>query len=281
MFKYLVGLVALIVAACAAFFSVQGLASLYAGQFLAVCVMASSLEIGKLVAASYLHRFWNKTSSLLKVYLVCAVIILMGITSMGIYGFLSSAYEKNYSKVELVESKEESVLSKKEFLEKEITSLNQRIATLNLARTEQEKRLPNMSSKSAKPIYEDIARSGEEINNLRERINDLSQQLLSSSDEIVNLKTEKKLNGDIGTLQFVASSFNITIETVVKWFTLAIVLVFDPLAVSLILAYNNMTSSDKIVSEPEEEEEIQEPIKQILVKRTEYLEPGGESKYRA
>ena len=251
MFKYLVGLVALIVAACAAFFSVQGLASLYAGQFLAVCVMASSLEIGKLVAASYLHRFWNKTSSLLKVYLVCAVIILMGITSMGIYGFLSSAYEKNYSKVELVESKEESVLSKKEFLEKEITSLNQRIATLNLARTEQEKRLPNMSSKSAKPIYEDIARSGEEINNLRERINDLSQQLLSSSDEIVNLKTEKKLNGDIGTLQFVASSFNITIETVVKRFTLAIVLVFDPLAVSLTLAYNNMTSCDKIVSEPE------------------------------
>ena len=94
MFKYLVGLVALIVASCAAFFSVQGLATLYAGQFLAVCVMASSLEVGKLVAASYLHRFWKNVAFLLKIYLVCAVITLMGITSMGIYGFLSSAYEK-------------------------------------------------------------------------------------------------------------------------------------------------------------------------------------------
>lgn len=286
MFKYLVGLVALMVASCAAFFSVQGLATLYAGQFLAVCIMASSLEIGKLVAASYLHRFWKSAALLLKIYLVCAVITLMGITSMGIYGFLSSAYEKNSSKVELVVSKEDSVNSKKEFLEKEITSLNQRVATLNSARTEQEKRLPGLSSKAAKPIYEDIARSGEEINTLRNRINDLSTQLLSSNDQIIDLKTEKESVGDIGTLNFVASSFGVSIETVVKWFTLAIVSVFDPLAVCLILAYNSLIAPKKkeeTIIKPEEAiEEVpeSEEVKPLLKRKIDIMEPGGESKYR-
>jgi hypothetical protein len=264
MFKYLVGLVALIVAACAAFFSVQGLATLYAGQFLAVCVMASSLEVGKLVAASYLHRFWNITSRLLKTYLVCAVLILMGITSLGIFGFLTSAYEANYSKVELVQSKEDTINTKKDFVEKEITSLNQRIATLNLARTEQEKRLPGLSSKAAKPIYDDIARSGEEMSHLRNRIDELSNQLLTSNDQIIELKTEKKSVGDIGTLQFVANSFNVSIETIVKWFTLAIVLVFDPLAVSLVLAYNNLNphKKERFIDTvlPELEREIHEEL---------------------
>jgi hypothetical protein len=281
MFKYLVGLVALIVASCAAFFSVQGLATLYAGQFLAVCVMASSLEIGKLVAASYLHRFWKSVALLLKIYLVCAVITLMGITSMGIYGFLSSAYEKNSSKVELVISKEDSVNSKKEFLEKEITSLNQRVATLNSARTEQEKRLPGLTSKAAKPIYDDIARSGEEINSLRNRINELSTQLINSNDAIIDLKTERGNVGDIGTLNFVASSFGVSIETVVKWFTLAIVSVFDPLAVCLVLAYNSLIipKKEEKDNEPLKKEEPEE-TKPLLKRKIEVMEPGGESKYR-
>lgn len=283
MFKYLVGLVALMVASCAAFFSVQGLATLYAGQFLAVCIMASSLEIGKLVAASYLHRFWKSAALLLKIYLVCAVITLMGITSMGIYGFLSSAYEKNSSKVELVVSKEDSVNSKKEFLEKEITSLNQRVATLNSARTEQEKRLPNLTSKAAKPIYDDIARSGEEISSLRSRIDNLSTQLLNSNDQIIDLKTEKGSVGDIGTLNFVASSFGVSIETVVKWFTLAIVFVFDPLAVCLVLAYNSLVVSKKekeIIKEEPQTREEPENVKLLLKRKIDVLEPNGESKYR-
>lgn len=253
MFKYLVGLVALIVASCAAFFSVQGLATLYAGQFVAVCIMASSLEVGKLVSASYLHRYWNKTSALLRVYLICAVISLMGITSMGIYGFLSSAYQENSSKVELVETKEDTVQSKKEFLEKEITSLNQRIATLNSARTEQEKRLPGLSSKAAKPIYEDIMRAGDEVKGIRVRIDELTEQLLKSGDDIVELKTEKKEIADIGTLQFVAKSFNVPVQEVVKWFTILIVLVFDPLAVSLVLAFNNINT-------PVHREEVEEEV---------------------
>jgi amino acid permease len=109
MFIFITGLVALTVALCAAFFSVQGIAALYTGHYWSVVLMASGLEVGKLVAASYLHRFWSKTSILLKFYLTIAVIILMAITSLGVFGFLSSAYQVNFAKVELVDTKQQSL----------------------------------------------------------------------------------------------------------------------------------------------------------------------------
>ena len=170
MFTALVGIVALIVAGCAAFFSVQGLATLYAARYIAVCVMAGGLEIGKLVAASFLHRYWKTTGWLLKLYLTIAVIVLMTITSLGIFGFLTGAYQQSHTKVELTDVKQEALNSKKDFLKVEIDQLNARINTLNEARKAQEKRLPELSSKAAKPIYEDIKRSSEEITATRTRV---------------------------------------------------------------------------------------------------------------
>ena len=248
MFKFLLGLVALSVAACAAFFSVQGVASLYSDQFLAVCIMATSLEFGKLVAATYLHRYWSSAANLLKAYLTTAVVILMAITSLGIFGFLTSAYQKNFSQVELVDSKQEIFLSRKEFIEKEILALETRISTLNEARSSQEKRLPSLSRLAAKPIYDDIERAGKEIQMSREKINELSKQLESSTNEVIDLKIKKNEHHDIGTLQFVASTIHVKTEHVVNWFTLIIVLVFDPLALCLILAYSSLTSKKENLS---------------------------------
>ena len=251
MFKLLLGLVALSVAGCAAFFSVQGVASLYSDQFLAVCIMASSLEVGKLVAATYLHRYWSACGALLKSYLTVAVAILMAITSLGIFGFLTSAYQKNFSQVELVDSKQEIFQSRKLFLEKEIASLNERITTLNEARSGQEKRLPNLSRLAAKPIYDDIERAGKEIQATREKIDDLSKQLMASTDEVIELKVKKNEHHDIGTLQFVANALDLKVEHVVNWFTLIIVLVFDPLALSLILAYSSLSKKKILIQDIE------------------------------
>ena len=240
MFTALVGLVALLVAGCAAFFSVQGLATLYAAKYIAVCVMAGGLEIGKLVAASFLHRYWKTVGWMLKVYLTVAVVVLMGITSLGIFGFLTGAYQQSHTKVELTDVKQEALISKKEFLKVEIDQLNGRINTLNEARKAQEKRLPELSRKSAAPIYEDIKRSSEEIRTARARVDELTTQLFQTSTEAINEKVEGSKEVDIGTLKYVAKAFGVDMDTVVKWFTLAIVLVFDPLAVALILAYNSL-----------------------------------------
>ena len=240
MFTALVGIVALIVAGCAAFFSVQGLATLYAARYIAVCVMAGGLELGKLVAASFLHRYWKSISWLLKLYLTVAVVVLMAITSLGIFGFLTGAYQQSHVKVELTDVKQESLNSKKEFLKVEIDQLNARINTLNEARKAQEKRLPELSRKSAAPIYEDIRRSSEEITATRTRLDKLTTELFDASQESINQKIEGSKEVDIGTLKYVAKAFGVDIDTVVKWFTLAIVIVFDPLAVALILAYNSL-----------------------------------------
>ena len=238
MFSLIVGFSALLVAGCAAFFSVQGLATLYAGQFLAVCIMAGGLEFGKLVATSYLHRYWSVTSFFLKSYLVIAVLVLMGITSLGIFGFLTSAYQQSYVKVEISDLQKSSLNSKKETIKVEIENLNKRIDVLNNSRLEQEKRLPSMSRISAKPVYEDMERSSKEIQSLQQRNVQLSDELLKVEEESIKITAEDAKSTDIGTLKFISQLFNKDVPTIVKWFTFALIFVFDPLAVALILAYN-------------------------------------------
>ena len=271
MFTALVGIVALIVAGCAAFFSVQGLATLYAARYIAVCVMAGGLELGKLVAASFLHRYWKSIGWLLKTYLTIAVVVLMGITSLGIFGFLTGAYQQSHVKVELTDVKQESLNSKKEFLQNEISQLNSRINTLNEARKNQEQRLPSLSRKSAAPIYEDIKRSSEEISTTRKRVEELTTQLFETSTESINQKVEGSKEVDIGTLKYVAKTFGVDMDTIVKWFTLAIVCVFDPLAVALVLAYNSLVENKKTstprqiqIEEEEEENTLQKRVHRIL-----------------
>jgi len=270
MFTALVGIVALIVAGCAAFFSVQGLATLYAARYIAVCVMAGGLEIGKLVAASFLHRYWKTTSWLLKTYLTIAVVILMGITSLGIFGFLTGAYQQSHVKVELTDTKQEALTSKKEFLKVEIDQLNARINTLNEARKAQEKRLPELSRKSAAPIYEDIRRSSEEITATRTRLDKLTTELFDASQESINQKIEGSKEVDIGTLKYVAKAFGVDMDTIVKWFTLAIVLVFDPLAVALVLSYNSLIEKKELTkAEKPKESAIVNPIEYIKDEKSE------------
>jgi hypothetical protein len=103
LFKVVMGLSALFIAACGAYFSIRGLSALFIGSAVAVMVMASSLEIGKLVAASFLYRYWRQITVVLRVYLVLAVLVLMGITSLGIYGYLARAYETTSTRVSLLE----------------------------------------------------------------------------------------------------------------------------------------------------------------------------------
>ena len=102
-FKYLIGAAAFFIAGCSAFFSVRGLGLLFVGSATAVMIMAASLEIGKLVAASFLYRYWQDISRPMRVYLTLAVLTLIGITSLGNYGFLARAYERTHTRVAVLE----------------------------------------------------------------------------------------------------------------------------------------------------------------------------------
>lgn len=257
MFILLLSLSALLVAGSAAYFSVLGIATLFSGSYYEVMIMAGSLEFGKLIATSYLYRYWKQTNNLLKIYLVIAVLVLMGITSMGIFGYLSAAYQvtsagfaQNDSKILLLEEQKNS-------FDKEIEQNNARIDTLNKSRASQEQRLPNMSSKSAQPIYEDIKKSGEEIQKLTERSVSLQESKTEKDNEIIVLRNEMSKAKDIGTFKFVAAAVDKPLDSIVTMFICILIAVFDPLAVALVLAFNVATRPSEILSiEKNETQEI-------------------------
>jgi hypothetical protein len=262
MFKYIVGFAALVVAGCAAFFSVQGLATLYAGQFIAVCIMAGGLEFGKLVAASYLHRYWKETNFLLKTYLIIAVISLMTITSLGIFGFLTSAYQESHVKIEMVDSKKQMLETKKTSITEQIDVNKKRIDVLNDIRISQEQRVKEAGNYKLprEQAYAAIEKANSELNELQEKNKNYFLEINNIETDLLGLKAEESKSTDIGTLKFVSNLFNLDIQTIVKWFTIIIVLVFDPLAVSLVLAYNNIVNrKNKKEEEPTEENKEEEP----------------------
>jgi hypothetical protein len=238
MFTALLAFTALLVAGCGAYFSVLGIATLFSGHFWQVAIMAGSLELGKLVATSFLYRYWKKVIWFLKLYMISAVLVLMVITSMGIFGYLSSGYQVNAGKTELIDNKVALIEQQKTNIKNEIDQINARITTLNEARKSQEARLPQMSRRSAAPVYEDMARSAEEIKGLNARVQELQTTVFEKDNELITLSSEGNEVHDIGTFKFVAESVGLPLDTVVKIFIICIVLVFDPLAVALVLAYN-------------------------------------------
>jgi hypothetical protein len=137
-FNTLLGLSALFVAGCGAFFSVKGIGLLFSGSFWATVLMASSLEFGKIMATSFLYRYWNKINKLIKIYLTSAVIVLMGITSLGVFGFLSQAFYSTKSNNDAIDSQIHLLENKKQSLNSQINSNNERIKTLTDTRKNQE-----------------------------------------------------------------------------------------------------------------------------------------------
>jgi hypothetical protein len=265
MFVGILALTAFVIAGVAAYFSVQGIATLYAGAFISVLVMAAALEVGKLVATSFLYRYWHKTNLLLKTYILVAILLLMGITSMGIFGFLTSAYQTSLVEFSQAETQQNFMISQKAILEKELESLTMRVETLNQSRLSQEKRLPEMSRRSAAPVYEDIKKSGEEITQARGRMNQIFEEIKTLDLQTLEAQKQSGKQKDIGTLKYAAELFGTDINTIVKWFTLAIIIVFDPLAIALVLAYN-IAANRKFDDEEESIEEDYQIIKKIKEK---------------
>ena len=260
MFILLLGLSAFLVAGAAAYFSVLGIATLFSGSFYQVAFMAASLELGKLVATSYLYRYWTATTRTLKTYLLLAVVILMGITSMGVFGYLTAAYQVNSTNLAQIDSKIVLLEQQKESFDKEIEQNNSRVDTLNQSRLSQEQRLPGLSSKAAQPIYKDIEKAGEEIKTLNQRNVEIQKSKQEKDNEIVALKTEAGKANDIGTLKFVARALNKPLDEVVGLLICVFICVFDPLAVSLVLAFNVAVKKSSEERKAKKEKQEQERL---------------------
>jgi hypothetical protein len=127
--KYIMLILALSIAGCAAYFSIWGLSQLFAGAATAVIVMASVLEVGKIVTTTVLHNYWGQLSRSLKIYLTISVSVLMIITSAGIYGFLSNAYQKTANKLEVHEGEIGLLVGKQNIFKEKIKNNDNLIKT--------------------------------------------------------------------------------------------------------------------------------------------------------
>tara|TARA_R110002020_G_scaffold99837_10_gene236633 strand:- start:1121 stop:2047 length:927 start_codon:yes stop_codon:yes gene_type:complete len=221
-FPTLVGLSALSIAGSAAFFSVFGLSKLFAGAQLAVIIMAGSLEFGKLVGASFLYRYWDKITSLHKFYMTTAVGILIVITSAGIFGFLSNAYqgatvgfEKESTALIYKEDRLEQLLEDKVFLKEE----------LEMAVSE----LPDNYRTAKRKLREEY----------QPQINQINKDIIQLKGEVGDLKIALIETGvEVGPAIYIARTFDTDVDTVVKFFILVLIFVFDPMAVIFVISYN-------------------------------------------
>jgi len=234
--KYLVGISALIIAGCAAFFSVTGLGVLFSGASTAVMVMAGSLEFAKLVAATYLKQTWSEIKGFNKWYLTLAVGLLMMITSAGIFGYLSNAFQQQNLKLQQVDREIAVYNTKIEQNTAQITQLNTQLGNLSSTQSE----ILN-KGKVNNRLLRSIDSKDKQSAQINTKIAALQDENAKNNDEINKIKIKNlDLEKEVGGFRFVAEAFGVELKKVVKFFIFLIVIVFDPLAIALIIAFNGL-----------------------------------------
>jgi len=278
-FAYLMLFLSLAVAGCAGYFSVWGLSQLFAGASTAVVIMASCLEIAKVVTTTALHRYWDNVSKALRLYLTIAVSVLMLITSAGIYGFLSNAYQKTANKLEIQQGQVGILDKKKELFQKDIddnqkiiNTKNKRIDQLTNLRSTQEARLDSARGSYAKDkVRGDIQNATDEIQKLSKEIDVLNSKNAGLSDSIgsytiktLDITSKSEVSGEVGPLKYISELTGYPMGKVVNALILLFIFVFDPLAIALVLMTNRIFEIEGEENPLEPKEKASEPVKNDL-----------------
>jgi len=254
-FPFIVALSALSVSASAAFYSVFGLSKLFAGASMQIIIMAGSLEVAKLVVASLLYQYWNSINKLLRAYFVIATFILMIITSGGIYGYLSGAYQETSTQSEFLD-KQVAVIEQKQIrfeeqksdlkiekaaVVKSISDL--RIALSNPAQVQYIDRnsgqlITTSSSSARRALQSEVKTSISERDNIDLRLNAVTDSIATLDVSILDAQINNESARELGPLKYMAELTNQPMASIVNWFMILIIFVFDPLAIAMVVAAN-------------------------------------------
>ena len=253
-FPFIIATSALSVSASAAFYSVSGLSKLFAGATLAVIIMATSLEVAKLVIASLLYQYRKTLPLGLKVYLTTAAAVLVLITSMGIYGFLSAAYQETANKAGNIDAQIALVEVKRDNVREQLAVYNAEKSSINEAVTELRSGLSNntiqykdketgqiittTSSRTRKALEKQLDQAIERQTEINTKVDELNEQLFNYETEIVEIKTGNDLAGELGPLKYLSGLTGVPMDKIINYLLLTIIFVFDPLAISLVIAAN-------------------------------------------
>ena len=283
-FPFIIAISALSVSASAAFYSVSGLSKLFAGASLEVIIMAGSLEVAKLVIASLLYQYRKTLPRLLKIYLTSAALVLVLITSMGIYGFLSAAYQETANKAGNIDAQIALVETKRDNIKEQLAVYNEEKSSINEAVTDLRSGLSNnkiqyrdketgqiittTSSSTRRALEKQLDQAVERQTEINVKVDALNEQLFNYETEIVEIKTGTDLAGELGPLKYLSGLTGIPMDRIINYLLLTIIFVFDPLAIALVIAANYAFEQlksktkeniygEKVVVEEEEDDPMQ------------------------
>ena len=254
LFPFIIAFSALSVSASAAFYSVSGLSKLFAGASFEVMIMAGSLEVAKLVIASLLYQYWGTINKILRTYLSIACVILVLITSMGIYGFLSAAYQETFNKLTIVENEKSFIQQKIDFYQNDVTRYDEELKRIS-------NNISTLSNAKATSIQvRDTTVSGGVRSTISTAELRLAQQRISVEEEnrktvqakreiaadslqtfqlqVLELDNNTEVAGELGPLQYLSGLTGTPMDKIINILLLVIIFVFDPLAISLVVAAN-------------------------------------------
>ena len=253
-FPFLIAFSALSVSASAAFYSISGLSKLFAGAAFAVIIMAASLEIAKLVIASLLYQYRKNLPKLLKYYLSIACVILILITSMGIYGFLSAAYQETAAKAGNIDAQIALVETKRDNVKEQLIVYNEEKSSINGAVADLRKGLSNnviqykdretgeiittTSSNTRRALEKQLDQAIERQTQINTKVDELNEKIFEYETEIVEIRTSDAVSSELGPLKYLSGLTGTPMDKIINWLLLTIIFVFDPLAIALVVAAN-------------------------------------------
>jgi len=243
-FIILLILSALTISATAGYFSIYGLAAIFTGSFWSIVIMGSSLEVGKLMAASYVYRFWDKINFLMKTYLISAIIVLMFITSVGIFGFLSASYQEDSIPLAEMSGLVDDYKIERTKLEARKQQMDNDIAALPNNYVSGRKRLQTM--------YKD------EFTKIRERLDVISTELSKVQKQKIVQESHT------GPIIYIAKVMNKDVDNAIKYMIFMIMFAFDPLALVLVLATNSAISDRKLQKERKEPIKLEPVVEKVI-----------------
>ena len=254
LFPFMIAFSALSVSASAAFYSVYGLSKLFAGAQFEVIIMAGSLEFAKLVTASLLYQYWDTINKLLRTYLTIAATILVLITSMGIYGFLSAAYQETFNELTIVENEKKFIQQKVDFYQtdldrydKELQQILDNISTLSNAKSQSIQIKDTsvvggvrntISTAELRLAQNRISVEEENRKNVQAKREVTADSLQKFQLQVLELDNNTEVAGELGPLKYLSGLTGTPMDKIINILLLIIIFVFDPLAISLVIAAN-------------------------------------------
>jgi len=289
---FLITISALSISGSAAFFSVFGLSKLFAGAATAVIIMAGTLEASKLIIATLLHQYWNKLSIFLRVYLTIATLVLIMITSMGIYGFLSAAFQQTANtsaivdkEITLIDARIESFVKQKDLKLESLNGIEERITQLNEGITNIEYSWVDRdgAGEQRELLSKQLEISNSDYIRLTSEISDIDSTILTLENDRFNVEINSDVAAELGPLKYISEITEKPMAQVVNILLLIIVFVFDPLAISLVIAANrsfeiaySKADYSNNITDMTSNKNVIEPVPNIILQQSTEIEADAE-----